>query len=84
MKDELGGQVTKEFVGKRAKTYSYLKENNDEDKKAKDTKKSFIQRKFKFQDYKNCLEVAQIENKINNLEKIKLMQIVLRKIKKNS
>ena len=84
MKDELGGQVMKEFVGKRAKTYSYLKENNDEDKKAKGTKKSFIQRKLKFQDYKNILEVAQIENKINNLEKIKLIQIVLRKIKKNS
>ena len=35
MKDELGGQTMKEFVGLRAKTYSYLKENNDEDKKAK-------------------------------------------------
>ena len=29
----------KEFVGLRTKTYSYLKGNNDEDKKAKDTKK---------------------------------------------
>ena len=29
----------KEFVGVRAKTYSYLKDNNDEDKKAKRTKK---------------------------------------------
>ena len=25
---------------------------------------------FKFQDYKNCLEVAQIENKINQLQEI--------------
>ena len=25
----------KEFVGLRAKTYNYLKDNNDEDKKAK-------------------------------------------------
>ena len=35
MKDELGRQIMKEFVGLRAKTYSYLKENNNEDKKAK-------------------------------------------------
>ena len=35
MKDELDGQIMKEFVGFRAKTYSYLKESDDEDKKAK-------------------------------------------------
>ena len=38
MKDELGQQIMKEFVGLRAKTYNYLKDNNDEDKKAKCTK----------------------------------------------
>ena len=59
----------KESVGSRAKIYSYLKENNDEDKKARDTKKCVIKRKLKFEDYKNCLEAAQFENKINHLEK---------------
>ena len=35
MKDELCGQVLKEIFGLRAKTKGYLKENTDEDKKAK-------------------------------------------------
>ena len=44
MKHELGGVIIKEFVGLRAKTYSYLKDNNAEDKKAKDTKKYVIKK----------------------------------------
>ena len=48
----------KEFFRLGAKTCSYLRDNNDEDKKAKGTKKCFIKRKLKFQYYKNCLEAA--------------------------
>ena len=36
------------FVGLRAKNYTYLKENNDENRKAKSTKKCVIKRKLKF------------------------------------
>ena len=43
-----------------------------EDKKAKGTKKCVIKRKFIFEDFKNCLEATQIENKINSLEKDKV------------
>ena len=89
MKDELGGQIMKEFVELRAKTDSYLKHNNDEDKKkAKSTTKCVIKRKLKFTDYKNCLEAGSIENKINHLEKTKidslkflLMKLIRLKIK---
>ena len=30
MKNELGGQIMKEFIELRAKPYSYLQDNNDE------------------------------------------------------
>ena len=42
-------------------------------KKAKGTKKCVIKRKLKFQDYKNCLKAAQMENEINHQEKIILI-----------
>ena len=50
-----------------------LKDNNDDDKKAKDTKRCVIKGKLKFQDCKNCLEAAQIQDNIKCLEKVKLM-----------
>ena len=40
----------------KAKTHGYLKENIDEDKKAKGTKRCLLKRKLKFEDYKNCME----------------------------
>ena len=82
MKDELGGQIMKEFVGLRAKTYSCLKDNNDKDKKTKGTKKCVIKRKLIFQDYKNCLEATKIQNKINHLEKNEIEAKSLKKDKK--
>ena len=45
MKDELGGQIMKEFVELRAKRYNYLKDKNDEGKMAKDTNRCVIRKK---------------------------------------
>ena len=72
MKDELGRKIMAKFVGLRAKTYMYLRDDNSEDKKAKSTKKCVIKRKLKFENYKNCLEETHLENKINHLEKNKI------------
>ena len=80
MKDELTGQIMKEFFGLRAKTYSYLKDNNDEDKKSKGTKKCVIKIKLEFEDYKSCFEAAQIENKIKYLRKDKINMDSLERI----
>ena len=60
MKDELGGKITTEFVALRPKTYSYLTDDCEEDKKAKGTKKCVIKRRLKFNDYKDCLLNNQI------------------------
>ena len=51
------------------KTYSTLKDNNDEGKKAKGTKKRVIKRKRKFENYKNCLKASQIINIVNYVKK---------------
>ena len=72
MKDELGGKIMVEFAALRPKRYSYLRDDNDENKKAKGTKKCVVKRKLKFEDYNHCLEATQLENKINQLEKTKV------------
>ena len=62
----------KNSVDKDKKTYSYLKYNNNEDIKVKNTNKCTIKRKLKFEGHKNCFKAAQIENKINHSEKNKI------------
>ena len=54
-KDELGGKIMTEFATLRSKTYSYLMDDGNSDKKAKGTKKCVIKRRLKLDDYKNCL-----------------------------
>ena len=44
-----------EFVTSRPKTYSYLTDDDKEDKKAKGTKKCVIKKMIKFNHYKKCL-----------------------------
>ena len=82
MKDQLGRQIMKGFVRLGAETYSYLKDNSDEDKKAKGTKKYIMKIKAKFQDYKKCLEAVQLVNKINHLEKNEIDVNSIKKDKK--
>ena len=44
-----------EFCSLRAKTYSYLMDDDSEVKKSKGTKKCVIKRELMFENYKDCL-----------------------------
>ena len=68
MEDELGGKFMIKFVKLIVKTYSYLIDDNSEDKNGKGTKSFAIKRKLKFENYKNCLEATQPENKVSYIE----------------
>ena len=45
----------KEFCARRAKTYSYLMDDDSEVKKSKGTKKCVIKREIMFENYTDCL-----------------------------
>ena len=55
LKDELEGRIMKEFCALRAKTYSYLMDDNSEIKKSKGTKKRGIKPELMFENCKDCL-----------------------------
>ena len=55
MKDEAGGRIIEEFVGFRAKLYSYKMFEGKEEKKCKGIKKSVIKKNISHEDYKECL-----------------------------
>ena len=55
MKDKLGGKIMTEFAARRPKTYSFLMNDGNSDKKAKGTKKWVIKKILQFNDYKDCL-----------------------------
>ena len=68
-----------EFVALRPKTYSYLTYDNNNVKKAKETKKSVIKRILKFHDYKEYLFKNEIILNHNKDLKVKHIVYVLKK-----
>ena len=54
-KDEAAGEVIDEFVGLRAKLYSYKMLEGEEGKKFKGVKKSVVKKSITHEDYKKCL-----------------------------
>ena len=54
-KDELGGKTMKEFCALRDKTYTYLMDDDSENKKAKGIKRRVVKRRAMFKNYKDSL-----------------------------
>ena len=54
-KDEAMGKSIKEFVGLRAKLYSYKMDKGEESKKCKGIKKRVVENSITHEDYKTCL-----------------------------
>ena len=67
------------FATIRPKTYSYLMDDANSHKKAKGTKKCLIKRKFKFNDYKDCLLNNKIILKLQQRFKRKHIMYILKK-----
>lgn len=59
MKDKLGGQIMQKFVSLRSKKYPYLKDNDNQSKKAKGTEGYVVKRILKFRDFRNCPKASK-------------------------
>ena len=57
-KDEAGGETIKEFVGLRAKLYSFKMDKGKEKKKCKGIKKAVVERSITHKDYLTCLQTG--------------------------
>ena len=54
-KDEAAGEIIEEFIGLRAKLYSYKMLEGEENKKCKGIKKSVVKKSITHDDFKKCL-----------------------------
>ena len=66
-KDEAAGKVIKEFVGLRAKLYSYKMDEGKENKKCKGIKKAVVEKSISHEDYKRCLTTGKEQLRRQNI-----------------
>ena len=67
MKDEAAGKIIKEFVGLRAKLYSFIMDDGKETKKCKGIKKQVVERSIRHEDYKTCLTTGKEQLRKQNI-----------------
>ena len=66
-KDEANGDIIDEFVGLRAKLYSYKMFEGEESKKCKGVKKSVVKKNITHEDYKTCLLTGEKQLRKQNI-----------------
>ena len=66
-KDEAAGKIIIEFVGLRAKLYSFLKEDGNGGKKCKGVKKQVVENTITHEDYKTCLTTGKEQYRKQNI-----------------
>ena len=66
-KDEAGGKTIKEFVGLRAKLYSFKMDEGGESKKCKGVKKQVVESSISHEDYKTCLTTGKEQLRKQNI-----------------
>ena len=66
-KDEAAGKIIKEFVGLRAKLYSYKMDEGGESKKCKGVKKQVVESSISHEDYKTCLRTGKEQLRKQNI-----------------
>ena len=66
-KDEANGNNIKEFVGLRAKLYSFKMEEGKENKKCKGIKKAVVEKSIRHEDYKTCLTTGKEQLRRQNI-----------------
>ena len=68
MKDEAAGKIIKEFVGLRAKLYSFIMDDGGEEiKKCKGIKKQVVESSISHEDYKTCLLTGKEQLRKQNI-----------------
>ena len=66
-KDEAAGKIIKEFVGLRAKLYSYKMDEGEESKKCKGVKRQVVVTSITHEDYKTCLRTGKEQLRKQNI-----------------
>ena len=81
-KDEEAGDNMKEFIGLRAKLYSYKMEEGTEKKRCKGIKKAVVAKSIRHENYKTCLQTGKEQYRTQNILRSYEHDIYLEEINK--